>query len=145
MRHHSPSHSFTSTQRRAGWTAAVLMLLGPLTACQDSSSDEPSAKPTASASAPEKSEVDPAMVGLTCKPDDKGVWFARMKLVNTSDEHVAFLARVAVIKTADSDVVGRQTLRVEMDAGDKLTVPFDELAYGGRDGLSCDPRVVKVD
>ena len=85
------------------------------------------------------------MSGFTCQPDEAGVWSAQMTLVNSTGAAASYLARVAIITTATSDVVGRQTKRVVLDADDSITVPFDDLANGGSEGLMCEPRALVVD
>ncbi|QGG40038.1 hypothetical protein [Aeromicrobium yanjiei] len=133
---------------------AVLVLAGALTACGGSDAKDSKASPeptraTTTATPDVKdgvgADADPALVKLVCAPDKDGVWSARMTLVNSTDERAGYLARVAVLTTATSDVLGRQTLRVELGPGERAVVPFDRLAEGGKEGRSCEPRVVRMD
>jgi hypothetical protein len=153
MRHERRSPA--GVRRRTGAAAVVLLFTGALAACGGSSSgdDAAPAKATQAAeSADSKAPGDDAvnvtdsvMTGLTCQPDAAGVWSAQMAVTNTTDVPGAYAMRVAVVQTETSEVVGRQTLRVELAAGESLTVPFEELAVGGPEGLSCDPRIMQVD
>lgn len=131
---------------------AIVVLAGALAGCGGSEDSSASPEPTKATTkkAPDTkdgvgADADPALVKLVCTTDKAGVWYARMTMVNTSDEPAGYLARVAVLTTGTSDVVGRKTLRVELGPGDRAVVPFDDLASGGKEGRWCEPRVLRMD
>ena len=131
-------------------------MVGALAACgggsDSGSGDSASSKPTKAATSKTPSGeatpnivTDSVMTGLTCEPDEAGVWTAQMDMTNSSDTEAVYAARVAVENTKTSELMGRKTIRVTLAAGESATVPFEELALGEPADLACDPRVVLIE